>query len=94
MYLSSHEEFHTGVLYLGPINGPVEGILIAISMILVSAICGPDVWQQTVGQAMPSAISAVLPKHWQCEDLFVAFVLFALVCGHMPGWCVHSAMTI
>ena len=27
MYLSTWEEFHTGTLYLGWINGPVEGEL-------------------------------------------------------------------
>ena len=67
-------------------------------MILVSAFCGPsaqnattdragpDIWQQRVVEAMPSAISALVPKAWLCEDLFIAFVVVALVFGHAPGW--------
>jgi ethanolaminephosphotransferase len=40
MFVSTWEEFHTGTLYLGYINGPVEGVLIAVGILIVSAIKG------------------------------------------------------
>jgi ethanolaminephosphotransferase len=39
-YFSTWEEYHTGVLYLGYINGPTEGLIIAVAMSLVSAYAG------------------------------------------------------
>lgn len=40
MYVSTWEEYHTGTLYLGFINGPVEGVLIAVGILTVSALKG------------------------------------------------------
>src|SRR5690349_13497030 len=39
-YLSTWEEYHTGVLYLGYINGPTEGIILACMAMLISGIKG------------------------------------------------------
>ena len=39
-FFSTWEEYHTGVLYLGYINGPTEGLLIACILQLTSAIAG------------------------------------------------------
>ncbi len=43
-YLSTWEEYHTGVLYLSAISGPVEGILLIAACHFVSGIWGPQVW--------------------------------------------------
>jgi ethanolaminephosphotransferase len=43
-FLPTWEEYHTGILYLGYINGPTEGLLSVITTILVSAVFGPAVW--------------------------------------------------
>jgi len=39
-YLTTWEEFHTGTLYLGIFSGPVEGIIIIVSLYIITAICG------------------------------------------------------
>lgn len=39
-YLPTWEEYHTGVLYLGYINGPTEGLLCAIGLMILSGIYG------------------------------------------------------
>jgi len=39
-FFSTWEEYHTGVLYLGYFNGPTEGLLVACTLQLVSAITG------------------------------------------------------
>ncbi|PJF19383.1 hypothetical protein PSACC_00769 [Paramicrosporidium saccamoebae] len=52
-YLPTWEEYHTGVLYLGYINGPTEGILAAIGMMCLSGIYGPAIWTRTFGEQFP-----------------------------------------
>ena len=39
-YLSTQEEYHTGTLYLGYVNGPTEGIVLAIFVFTISGIYG------------------------------------------------------
>ena len=48
MYFSTWETYHTHTLYLGYINGPTEGLLIAISIMVISGIWGPQVWSQPI----------------------------------------------
>lgn len=43
MYLSTWEEYHTGVLYLGYFNGPTEGILLACTFMIISAVHGKQI---------------------------------------------------
>jgi ethanolaminephosphotransferase len=45
-YLTTWEEHHTGILYLGPFSGPVEGILMIILVFIISGIFGeyPVYW--------------------------------------------------
>lgn len=39
-YLSTWEEYHTGILYLGYFSGPVEGVLMLVAVQLVSGYFG------------------------------------------------------
>lgn len=39
-YLPTWEEFHTGVLNLGYVNGPTEGILAAVLVMALSGVLG------------------------------------------------------
>ncbi|KNE68236.1 hypothetical protein, variant [Allomyces macrogynus ATCC 38327] len=45
-YLTTWEEYHTGVLYLGLISGPVEGILMIVAVLVSTGIFGPSMWHQ------------------------------------------------
>lgn len=45
-YLATWEEYHVGGLYQGYITGPIEGILISITIFLVNWQFGTDWWQQ------------------------------------------------
>ncbi|SMN18925.1 similar to Saccharomyces cerevisiae YHR123W EPT1 sn-1,2-diacylglycerol ethanolamine-and cholinephosphotranferase [Maudiozyma saulgeensis] len=48
-YLSTWEEYHTHVLFLSEISGPVEGILAICLAYLATAIFGPDIiWRTTL----------------------------------------------
>lgn len=45
---STWEEFHTGVLYLGRINGPVEGTTSLSVCSIISGVLGRHVWSSVV----------------------------------------------
>lgn len=47
-YLTTWEEYHTGVLYLGPFSGPVEGILMIVIIYIISGIFGPTFWDKKI----------------------------------------------
>jgi len=48
-YLSTWEEYHTHVLFLSEMSGPVEGILAICFAYLATAIFGPDlIWHTTL----------------------------------------------
>lgn len=54
-----HCRYYSGSLQLPLINGPTEGILIAISLKLFTAVVGPQFWTQ---EALPG---------WQVNTIFV-----------------------
>lgn len=47
-FLPTWEEYHTGVLYLGIINGPCEGIVACCLSYLLTGIFGPQIWTTTI----------------------------------------------
>lgn len=47
-YLTTWEEYHTGQLFLGHISGPVEGILMIVSIFTISGYYGPQLWEQKI----------------------------------------------
>eukprot|EP01112_Ceratiomyxa_fruticulosa_P016529 TRINITY_DN5007_c0_g3_i1.p1 TRINITY_DN5007_c0_g3~~TRINITY_DN5007_c0_g3_i1.p1 ORF type:complete len:421 (+),score=75.52 TRINITY_DN5007_c0_g3_i1:695-1957(+) len=49
-WLATWEEYHTGILHLGVVNGPDEGIIIISFIYLLTAYIGPDMWLKTVPQ--------------------------------------------
>ncbi|KAI8988960.1 hypothetical protein BDB01DRAFT_719572 [Pilobolus umbonatus] len=52
-YLSTWEEYHTGVLYLASFSGPVEGVLMLCSIHMISGYFGPAVWTLRVNELLP-----------------------------------------
>lgn len=48
-YLPTWEEYYTGVLHLGVINGPTEGILLFCAMYLSTGLFGSSMWQLSFG---------------------------------------------
>ncbi|KAG0795091.1 hypothetical protein G6F57_004432 [Rhizopus arrhizus] len=53
-YLSTWEEYHTGILYLGYFSGPVEGVLMLCAIHLVSGYFGPAIWTLRVNEVLPN----------------------------------------
>ncbi|KAF8167153.1 choline ethanolaminephosphotransferase [Crassisporium funariophilum] len=47
-YLTTWEEYHTGLLFLGYFSGPVEGIIMIVIIYLISGFYGTSFWDQGI----------------------------------------------
>ncbi|KAH7339316.1 hypothetical protein B0J17DRAFT_654717 [Rhizoctonia solani] len=70
-----------GTLYLGYINGPTEGILIAIGVHLISAFFGPRIWHTTVDL---SGLISWISRPVTLIECFNVIVLLAVFVVHAP----------
>ncbi|KAJ2748557.1 hypothetical protein IWQ56_007431, partial [Coemansia nantahalensis] len=62
-YVSTMEEYHTHVLFLGYFSGPVEGILCFTLAAAATGVWGPGFWADDLYAMLrlPSAVAARLP---------------------------------
>lgn len=95
MFLSSWEEYHTGTLYLGVVNGPVEGILLAVLNLVVSGLhpLGAGFWAQTTLKAFGFSLP-LFPSGTQLLDLMMLGVTVLFLVFHLPPCLlnVHRAL--
>jgi ethanolaminephosphotransferase len=82
--MSTWENFHTGTLYLGVINGPTEGIVLGCTLILISGIYGTEIWRSSVPQVFGDKIASFFPSDWLLLDVLVLFMTIALFTTQLP----------
>jgi len=90
MFVSSWEQYHTGILYLGYFNGPCEGIIIACTLMSIAAIYGPEFYHQRAIDVIGWPITS---QSIRMYDLFVMMCIFALFSVHLPSWCDPHSLT-
>jgi ethanolaminephosphotransferase len=83
MYFSTWETYHTHVLYLGVLNGPTEGIVIAAAVMFLTGIYGPSLWLKSLADIIPGAPDFVL------KDIWVYSVAFSVFFCHIP-FCIYN----
>ncbi|KAM0790904.1 hypothetical protein ACM66B_004211 [Microbotryomycetes sp. NB124-2] len=91
MYLSTWEEYSTHTLFLGYINGPTEGILIAVLLFLVGAVnpLGPRLWQQPANDYLSFA-----PRSALLSDLVLFMAVALFLVAHMPFCLINVSKAI
>jgi ethanolaminephosphotransferase len=93
MFFSTWETYHTHTLYLGVINGPTEGLLIACTIMIMSGIFGPGIWAQPVstffGDLIPPSLSIV--GTYSVKDIWVPLIVSSLVFTQIP-FCVYNVV--
>ena len=78
--MTTWEEYHTGTLYLGLVNGPDEGVLTLVAVYLWTGFVGPQWWSQSANSyfRLPVWVPAL-----QINELIICFavsmVVFALI---------------
>ncbi|CAG8483423.1 8944_t:CDS:2 [Ambispora gerdemannii] len=82
-YLSTWEEYHTGTLYLGYINGPTEGLLLACGSMVLSGIFGPQFWTKDLRDLYGSSVPSFIPEGSSYADIVVV-AMSALVIFTQP----------
>ncbi|PKX91008.1 sn-1,2-diacylglycerol cholinephosphotransferase [Aspergillus novofumigatus IBT 16806] len=88
MYFSTWETYHTHTLYLGYINGPTEGLLVAIGIMIASGYYGPQIWSRPIVEFLnyPQIFGT-----YSVKDVWVPFLLLSFFVGHLPG-CVFNVI--
>jgi ethanolaminephosphotransferase len=86
MYFSTWETYHTHTLYLGYLNGPTEGIVIACIVMLITGWFGVDMWGQTAQEFWPGSLFAFVFGEWHLRDLWVVTVFLSVFVCHVPFW--------
>ncbi|KAI2601913.1 CDP-alcohol phosphatidyltransferase [Hypoxylon sp. NC1633] len=94
MFFSTWETYHTHTLYLGYVNGPTEGILIACSVMALSGIYGPGIWTERivdlVGENNLFGYEHLVGDH-SIRDIWILMIVSSLLFGHMP-FCVLNVV--
>ena len=63
-YVQTWDEYHTKTLTLGIVNGPVEGVLILVTVYAFTAIKGgASFWQQSMLRTVGLPKSALIPEY-------------------------------
>lgn len=91
MFFSTWETYHTHTLYLGVVNGPTEGLLIACLIMALSGIYGPQIWTQPlvhlIGHHFPG-IEHILGET-TFRDIWIGIIVGSLLLTHIPFCIKH-----
>ncbi|KAL3438686.1 CDP-alcohol phosphatidyltransferase-domain-containing protein [Aspergillus tetrazonus] len=89
MYFSTWETYHTHTLYLGYFNGPTEGLLIGIAIMIASGWYGPQIWSRPIVEFLN--LPGLFGNN-SMKDLWVPILLAGFFLGHLPG-CVYNVIS-
>ncbi|KAL0074986.1 CDP-alcohol phosphatidyltransferase-domain-containing protein [Phycomyces blakesleeanus] len=84
-YLSTAEEYYTGVLYLGYVNGPTEGIILTCIAFIISGFYGAGIWQLPLEDiSLVSWITPLLNPGTTGAQVFVWMTTILFFLTHCP----------
>lgn len=84
-YLSTWEEYHTGTLYLGLINGPVDGCIYMMIVYIITGFYGPELWNQNISTVFG------LTKNFVPFDLKLN-VVFVITCSCLISFVLVTSL--
>jgi ethanolaminephosphotransferase len=94
MFFSTWETYHSHTLYLGYINGPTEGILIACAMMVISGYYGPGIWTQPLVNLLGDKYTfgyAYLLDDLSFRDIWIVLISSSLLFTHIP-FCIYNVI--
>jgi ethanolaminephosphotransferase len=94
MFFSTWETYHTHTLYLGVINGPTEGILIACSIMALSGFYGPGIWTDRIVDLVGEKYLfgyASFVGDTSIYDIWIFMIIFSLLATHIP-FCIYHVV--
>jgi ethanolaminephosphotransferase len=99
MFFSTWETYHTHTLYLGVINGPTEGLLLACTFMVISGYYGPGIWTEPLAKLVGPRISLLgsfgvtdeVLEALSIRDLWVTVIVLSLPFTHLP-FCIYHVV--
>ena len=94
MFFSTWETYHSHTLYLGVINGPTEGILIACAIMAISGYYGPGIWTERLVDILgeKSLLGyAYLLGDLSFRDIWITLIISSLLLAHIP-FCIYHVV--
>ncbi|KAK0731189.1 CDP-alcohol phosphatidyltransferase-domain-containing protein [Lasiosphaeris hirsuta] len=99
MFFSTWETYHTHTLYLGVINGPTEGILIACLIMAISGFYGPGIWTERLVDLLHErlylfsglGLTPELLGDLSFRDIWIALITSSLLLTHIP-FCIINVV--
>jgi ethanolaminephosphotransferase len=94
MFFSTWETYHTHTLYLGFINGPTEGLLIACAVMALSGIYGPGIWTDRIADLVGEKYLFGYAEQigdTSIKDIWIAMIVISLLTSHVP-FCVYHVV--
>ena len=99
MFFSTWETYHSHTLYLGYINGPTEGILIACAIMAISGYYGPGIWTERLVDLLGDRIMLFsglgltpnLLGDLSFRDIWIAIIVTSLLLAHIP-FCIVNVV--
>jgi ethanolaminephosphotransferase len=99
MFFSTWETYHTHTLYLGYINGPTEGLLLACAVMILSGYYGPAIWTEPLVKLVGPRIGVLRSLGFtddvladlSIRDLWVAVIIASLLFTHIP-FCILNVV--
>ncbi|KAI8990911.1 hypothetical protein BDF20DRAFT_841466 [Mycotypha africana] len=91
-YLSTAEEYHTGILYLGYVNAPTEGVLLSCVVFVISGMYGPSVWKLPLKEWVKRRMASALPQivaEMPLSHVMLSIVGFLFLFTHAPA-CLYA----
>ncbi|KAK4155551.1 Cholinephosphotransferase 1 [Chaetomidium leptoderma] len=99
MFFSTWETYHTHTLYLGVINGPTEGLLLACTFMIISGYYGPGIWTEPLVKLLGPRMAVFRTLGFtddvlddlSIRDLWVTVIVVSLLFTHIP-FCIYHVV--
>ncbi|EGF84386.1 hypothetical protein BATDEDRAFT_18655 [Batrachochytrium dendrobatidis JAM81] len=83
-FFSTWETYYTGTLYLGYVNGPTEGLLLAVFSLIVSGLYGSKIWWTKIDDIMIMAHLPITNSNLRLIDTSVGTIFLLLIITQIP----------
>lgn len=99
MFFSTWETYHSHTLYLGVVNGPTEGILVACAMMVIAGVYGPAIFTERLVDLLggeqaadPFGLGVVARLgDLTFRDIWIGLIVGSLLVGHIP-FCIYHVV--
>jgi len=79
-FYSTWENYYTGTLYLGYVNGPTEGLILGTVIMMLSGIFGVEMWWKPLSYYVGTWVESIVTEKCKLIDLLLVFMfLFSFV---------------